>query len=262
MEYRPLGQTGLSVSPLGFGAFKIGRNQNVKYPQGYSLPDDRQVAELLNGVLDAGINLIDTAPAYGTSEERVGKALAHRRKEFILSSKVGETFGLDPSGEAVSHYDFSPEAIRHSVEGSLSRLKTDVLDILLLHSDGRDLFILQQTDAVESLLRLKEQGLVRYLGLSGKTAAGHAAALEWADVVMVEYNSHQRGEEVVISEAAEIGVGVLVKKGLASGHLDPHSAIPFVLSNPHVSSMVIGGLRLDHLLENIQHARMANRFAA
>lgn len=262
MEYRPLGQTGLSVSPLGFGAFKIGRNQNVKYPQGYSLPDDRQVADLLNGVLDAGINLIDTAPAYGTSEQRVGKAIAHRRAEFVLSSKVGESFDLNPSGEAVSHYDFSPEAIRRSVEGSLSRLKADVLDILLLHSDGRDLFILQQTDAVESLQRLKEQGLTRFIGLSGKTAAGHAAALEWADVIMVEYNNHQRGEEVVISEAAESGVGVLVKKGLASGHLAPQAAIPFVLSNPHVSSMVIGGLRLDHLHENIHQARLANRFAA
>ena len=75
MQLRPLGSTGLFVTPLGFGAFKIGRNEQVKYPQPYDLPDDATVERLLNGVLDAGIHLIDTAPAYGLSEERIGKFL-------------------------------------------------------------------------------------------------------------------------------------------------------------------------------------------
>ena len=262
MIHRPLGNTGLAVSPLGFGAFKIGRNQNVKYPRGYHLPDDDQVARLLNGVLDAGMNLIDTAPAYGTSEERIGRAIAHRREDYILCSKVGETFSLDPTGAPVSRYNFSATTIRQSVEQSLQRLKTDVLDILLLHSDGRDLFILQQTDAVDSLRQLKQAGLVRHIGLSGKTAAGHSAALDWADVIMVEYNAGNRSEEVVIAEAAEAGVGVLVKKGLAAGHLDPGPAIQFVLANDNVSSMVIGGLNLDHIRENMGHVRGMDRVAA
>ena len=69
---RTLGHTGLKVAPVAFGAFKIGRNQKIKYRDGYELPSNAQTAELLNGVIDSGINLIDTAPAYGTSEERLG----------------------------------------------------------------------------------------------------------------------------------------------------------------------------------------------
>ena len=74
---RPLGGTGFSISPIGFGAFKIGRNQKTKYAAPYDLPSDEQVSELLNGLLDLGINYIDTAPAYGTSEERIGPIQAH-----------------------------------------------------------------------------------------------------------------------------------------------------------------------------------------
>ncbi|HEX6984453.1 MAG TPA: aldo/keto reductase [Planctomycetaceae bacterium] len=262
MTLRPLGRTGFAVSPLGFGAFKIGRNRNVKYPSGYDLPDDRAVDRLLNGVLDAGINLIDTAPAYGLSEERIGKAIAHRRDEYVLCTKVGETFTVDADGRAVSTYDFREASIRASVERSLKRLRTDVLDVLLLHSDGRDLFILRETDAVPALLRLKEEGLVRCVGLSGKTPAGHSAALDWADVIMAEYHAGNRGEEVVLAEAAAAGVGVLVKKGLAAGHLEPGPGIRFVLSNPDVSSLVIGGLNLDHIRENITHARTVTLAAA
>lgn len=254
MTPRPLGRTGLAVSPLGFGAFKIGRNRNVKYPTGYDLPDDRAVDRLLNGVLDAGINLIDVAPAYGLAEERVGRAIAHRRDEYVLCTKVGEIFTVDDAGRAVSSYDFSEDAIRTSVERSLKRLRTDVLDVLLLHSDGRDLFILRETEAVPTLMQLKEDGLVRNIGLSGKTAAGHSEALDWADVIMVEYHAGNRGEEVVLAEAAAAGVGVLVKKGLAAGHLSPGPAIRFVLSNPAVSSLVVGGLNLDHIQENRGYA--------
>lgn len=262
MTYRELGRTGLSVSPIGFGAFKIGRNQKVKYPRDYSLPDDRDVARLLNGVLDTGINFIDTAPAYGTSEERIGRAIGHRRDEFVLCSKVGETFSVNPAGEPHSRYQFSAEAIRGSVEQSLRRLRTDRLDLLLLHSDGRDLYLQRQTTAIDSLLRLKEAGLVRCIGLSGKTAAGHTAALDWADVVMVEYHLGRRSEEVVIAEAAAAGVGVLVKKGLAAGHLPPEPAIQFVLSNDNVASMVVGGLSLDHIRQNVAASARTERIAA
>ena len=262
MTHRPLGRTGLTVSPIGFGTFKIGRNRNVKYPTGYDLPDERAVDRLLNGVLDAGINLIDTAPAYGLSEERIGRSIARRRDEYVLCSKVGETFRVDDDGRPISSYEFTAASIRASVERSLARLRTDALDVLLLHSDGRDLYILRETDAVESLLRLKEDGLVRCVGLSGKTAAGHHAALDWADVIMAEYHAGDRGQEVVIAEAAEAGVGVLVKKGLAAGHLPPGPALRFLMSNPDVSSAVVGGLNLDHIRENLAHAAGAASSAA
>jgi len=242
MDRRRLGRTGLNVSAIGFGAFKIGRCEQIKYPHTYELPDEQTVARLLNGVLDLGINLIDTAPAYGASEERIGRALSHRRREFVLATKVGETFR-----DGRSSYDFSSAAIRQSVRRSLQNLQTDVIDILLIHSSGEDEKILSETDAVETLHDLRAAGLVRAIGFSGKTVQGAFAALRWADVLMVEYHLDDASHEGVLAEARSGDVGVLVKKGLASGHLEPEPAIRFVLSNPAVASLVLGSLDLAHL---------------
>ncbi|MCI0630298.1 MAG: aldo/keto reductase [Phycisphaerales bacterium] len=237
------------LSPIGFGAFKIGRNQNVKYAQGYDLPTDDEVSRLLNGVLDLGINYIDTAPAYGSSEERIGRAIGHRNLEFMISTKVGETFDNNRST-----YDFSANAIRRSVTQSLTRLKRDRLDIVFVHSDGSDLHILNNTDVVPTLQSLKAQGLISAIGFSGKTTNGAAAALDWADSIMIEYHVEDRSHEPVIAEAARRGVGVIVKKPLASGRLQPASAIPFILANPNVTSMIVGGLTLDHIRQNVRTA--------
>ena len=248
MVLRRLGRTGLLVSPIGFGAFKIGRNRGIKYPAGYELPDDAAVHRLLNGVLDCGVNYIDTAPAYGLSEERIGKAISPRRKEFVLSTKVGETFE-----DGRSTYDFSADAVRASVQRSLKRLKTDVLDVVFIHSDGNDVKILNETDVVATLHDLRDAGHVRAIGFSGKTVEGAHAALAWADVLMVEHHLDDRSHEEVMTEAAapEIDAGVVVKKPLASGRLDPREAIEFVLSNANVASLVIGGLDLEHIRANI-----------
>lgn len=246
MNRRHLGRTGLDVSELGFGAFKIGRNVGTKYSAGYDLPDDAAVARLLNGVLDLGINLIDTAPAYGTSEERIGKMLSHRRREFLVSTKVGETF---ENGQSV--YDFSGAAIISSVHRSLKRLGRERLDLVFLHSPGNDLELMTQTDAVSTLCDLRTQGLIGAVGLSGKTVAGARAALEWADALMVEYHCEDVSHSAVITEAQNRGVGVIVKKGLASGRLPANDAIPFVLAQAGVSSLVIGGLSLEHLRVNV-----------
>lgn len=246
MTHRTLVNTDLLVSPIGFGAFKIGRNQNIKYAQGYELPDDAATERLLNGVLDLGINLIDTAPAYGLSEQRIGQFISRRRNEFTLCTKVGETF---ENGESI--YDYSGASIRHSVHRSLARLRTDVLDIVLIHSNGQDEQILTQSDAVPALQSLRDQGLIRWIGLSGKTVAGARRALEWCDVLMVEYHVNDTSHAPVIEQARARGVGVLVKKGLASGSLAPERAIPFILQNPNVASLIVGGLSLDHLKQNI-----------
>lgn len=252
MELRPLGRTGLHASPLGFGAFKIGRNEKTKYPSAYDLPDDAAVQSLLDGVLDAGINYIDTAPAYGTSEERIGRALARRRREFVLSTKVGETFS-----EGKSSYDFSRRGVEASLNRSLERLKTDVLDLVFIHSDGNDLKVLNETDVVDVLREFRDRGLIRGIGLSGKTVEGAKSSLAWADALMVEYNSGDRSHEAVIQEAAERGLAVIVKKGLASGHLPAADAIRFLLSNRNVASIVVGGLNLDHIRANIAAAESA-----
>ncbi len=249
MEEHVLGRSGLSVSRIGFGAFKIGRNQGIKYPQAYDLPTVEESGRLLNAVLDLGINLIDTAPAYGLSEERIGLTVADRRDEFVLCTKVGETFT-----DGRSTYDFSAPAIRASIDRSLQRLRTDMLDIVLLHSPGDDLQVMRHTDAVRTLQELKQAGKIRAIGLSGKTVAGARAALRWADVLMVEYHADDTSHAEVMSEAASRDVGVLVKKGLAAGHLPADEAIRFVLGHAGVSSLVIGGLNIDHIRGNLAAA--------
>ncbi|HUQ73013.1 MAG TPA: aldo/keto reductase [Planctomycetaceae bacterium] len=253
MPFRPLGRTALRVPPLGFGAFKIGRNQGIKYTTGYELPDDAAVSQLLNGVLDLGCTLIDTAPAYGLSEERIGRAIGHRRGEFILSTKVGETFD-----DGVSRYDFTRTGVERSLQRSLQRLQTDVLDLVFIHSNGDDLHVLSETDVVPVLHEWRDRGAIRAIGLSGKTVEGARAALSWADAVMVEYHLDDTSHAEVIAAAAAQGIGVFVKKGLASGRLPAAEAIRFVVGTPGVSSLIVGGLSLDHFAANWQTATTAD----
>ena len=252
MHIRPLGRTGLEVSVLGFGAFKIGRNRGIKYQQGYELPDDQTVERLMATVRGLGISYIDTAPAYGTSEERLGKVLAQHQHGEVISTKVGETFQ-----DGASHYDYSPESTRASVERSARRLGRDVLDVVLVHSDGNDLPIQDATGVVETLLALKAEGRVRAVGFSGKTTEGAFRALEWADVLMVEFHIEDPSHEEVIGEAHNRGIGVVVKKGLASGQLPAAEAIGFVLAHPGVSSLIVGSLDALHLAENAEAAKRA-----
>lgn len=246
MKKRKLGSTGMEVGPISFGAFKIGRNEKIKYAREYALPGEEEAGQLLNGVLDLGINLIDTAPAYGVSEERIGRHISHRRREFILSTKVGETF---ENGK--STYEFSKESITHSIHRSLLRLKTDVLDFVFIHSDGNDLRVLYDTDAVATLQLFQKQGMIRHIGLSGKTVEGARAAMDWAQALMVEFHPNDLSHEPVIGEADERGIAIFVKKPLASGELAARVAIPWLLGNENVSTLVIGGLRLEHVRENL-----------
>ncbi|MCC6680166.1 MAG: aldo/keto reductase [Phycisphaeraceae bacterium] len=249
MDRRPLGKSNLLVTPLGFGAFKIGRNLASKYPRKFELPDVRSAHHLLNDLLDLGIGYIDTAPAYGTSEQRIGDALHHRRSEFTISTKAGETF---ENGK--STYDYSGSAITRSAQRSLQRLRSDHVDLLLIHSDGNDLHILQQTDAVDAMLALKRKGLARAVGFSGKTSEGFVAALDWADAIMVEFNPRNVDHLPVMQQAHERGIGVIVKKALASGHLPAAESIRFALGQDCVDSVVVGGLDLGHMRQNVATA--------
>ena len=249
--HRPLGSTGLSVSPLGLGTVKIGRNQGVKYPSGFELPDDRQVRDLLALARDAGINLLDTAPAYGTSEQRLGPLLQDQRHEWVLCSKVGEEFD---NGE--SWFDFSATHTRRSVERSLQRLHTDYLDLVLVHSDGNDLNVLED-EVYPALQQLKQEGLIRGFGFSGKTVAGGLKALEDGDCAMVTWNLREQTERPVLDFALSHNKGILVKKALASGHIclegeDPVTAgFELVFSHPAVSSAIIGTINPAHLTQNV-----------
>lgn len=246
MVRRQLGHSGIEVSPIGFGAFKIGRNQGIKYEQGYELPDMAAVQRLLDGVLDLGINLIDTAPAYGLSEERLGATLGARRREVVLSTKVGEEFV-----DGVSRYDFSADAVVASLERSLRRLRTDAVDIVFVHAPRDDLAVLDATDVVETLQAAKQRGQTRLIGWSGKTIEAERRALAWADVVMVEYSVHDTSHGEILERADAHGTGVVIKKALGSGRLAASEAIPFATRSRGVASVVVGGLDLGHLAENV-----------
>lgn len=250
--HRPLGSTGLLVSPLGLGTVKLGRDQGVKYPNGFSIPDDAAARALLNQARELGINLIDTAPAYGVSEERLGPLLRGQRQDWVIVSKVGEEFD-----GGLSHYDFSPAHARRSLERSLKRLETDCIDLLLVHSDGNDLSILQDSGIYATLAALKAEGKIRAFGLSGKTVAGGLLALEQGDCAMVTYNLAEQGEQAVIEHAAAHGKAILIKKALASGHAclapgqDPvRASFELVFGQAGVSSAIVGTINPQHLATN------------
>lgn len=252
---RALPGTGLSVSALGLGTVKIGRNEQVKYPGAFAIPDDTAVRKLLTQARELGVNLLDTAPAYGNSEERLGQLLTGRQ-DWVIVTKTGEEFG-----NGASHFDFSAAHTRMSVERSLSRLRTDYLDLVLIHSDGNDAAILQQGDCVRVLQDCKRQGLVRAIGMSTKTVAGALRAVRELDVVMLTYNLQQRDDKPAIALARELGKGVFVKKGLMSGHVQQagrdlvRESLALVLGEPGVHSLIAGTINPAHLAANVAMTR-------
>lgn len=241
--------TDLTVSALGLGTVKIGRDQGVKYPSGFTIPDDAAVRNLLASAHDLGINLLDTAPAYGNSESRLGQLLDNR-KDWIIVTKTGEEFD---DGE--SHFDFSAAHTRMSIERSLKRLQTDYLDMVLIHSNGDDEHILNQTDCVAALRQCQQDGLVRVIGMSTKTEAGGVLAASLLDVVMITYNLAQR-DQAVLDYAQENAKGVLVKKGLMSGHAGSVTdSMTLLMQTPGIHSTIVGTITPAHLAENAALAR-------
>jgi aryl-alcohol dehydrogenase-like predicted oxidoreductase len=251
MVRRQLGRSGLTVSSVALGTTKLGRNTGVKYPVDFRLPSDQEVATLLESARQLGVNLIDTAPAYGESERRLGSFINNHRDEIVLCTKCGEQY---LNGRSI--YDFSAQAILASVGQSLRRLRTDHIDILLLHSDGNDVEILTQTDALETLSRLKKSGEIRAAGISAKTQAGIFEAARTLDVVMAPISQKEPSLAEALAEVQDRGLGVLAIKGLFSGHLEAGPAIEFVLRQPFIDALVLGTIDPTHLAEA---AAMAQR---
>lgn len=253
----PLGNTGLQCSPLGIGTVKWGRTAGLKHAP-FELPDDQTCLALLDQALEAGVNVLDTAPAYGIAEERLGALLGSRRERFHLFSKTGELFQ-----EGVSSWDFSAGHTRRSVEESLRRLRTDCLDAVLLHCPREDLDVIRNTPALETLARLKAEGKIRAAGVSVMSLEGGMAAVPLSDVVMVAWNAWFHEHQPVIEAAAKTGCGVLLKKVLSSGNLpaeagDGAEAAAFclraALGLPGNPCVIAGTIRAEHLQTNIKAA--------
>jgi len=251
------------VSRLGLGTVKLGRNRGVKYPggEGFALPTDREIEALLDLALSCGINLIDTAPAYGVAEERLGRLLRSRRDSFFLVTKTGEEFV-----DGRSMYDFSAAHTRMSVERSLRRLRTAFLDCVLLHSSRDDENVLSRTPALETLFRLKEEGKIGHVGASTHTVDGGRLAADLSDCVMVAYNKNYTEQHAVIEHARRAGKVVLIKKGLDSGHVgalgDLAENLRFIVNTPGVTSLVFGSLNPDHIRANVRALTIPERSPA
>jgi aryl-alcohol dehydrogenase-like predicted oxidoreductase len=215
MEYRTLGRTGLKVSEVGFGALELGRDWSFPVGDDFGRPGERAAIRALNAALDAGINFIDTAPAYELSEERIGKAISHRRDEFYLATKVGERKN---DGED-SHYDYSGKATAAFIDESLRRMKTDYIDLLQIHSAPME--VIHRGETLGVMKRAQEAGKVRFIGMSGQIEPAIAAVTDGSyDTVQVTYNIVQReAEEELFSLCRENDIGVIIKDGLAAGRL-------------------------------------------
>jgi aryl-alcohol dehydrogenase-like predicted oxidoreductase len=208
---RTLGRTGADVTILSYGAMEL-RGQ----PRGPEIADD-DAGRLLNSVLDGGINLIDTSPDYGRSEELIGTYLSGRRDEFFLASKCG--CPLNPPADATPPYahDYTPGNVRADVEQSLRRLRTDRLDLVQVHmSPSRA--TLAEDHTVETLQELQAEGKLRFIGMSGilPNLPDHLA-MGVFDVFQIPYSAVQRDHEELITEAADAGAGTFIRGGAARG---------------------------------------------
>lgn len=220
MQYRTLGRTGIQVSPYALGT--------LMFATSIGNADPGDSARVLHKALDAGLNFVDTADAYGDSEEIVGKALAGRRDDVVLATKFGRPTGQDPN-----HQGASRRWIVTAVENSLRRLRTDHIDLYQLHRPDPGTAIDETLAALTDLLR---SGKVRAIGASGTPASGIVEA-HWAaerrgltafHTEQPVYSLLNRGiEREVLPTTQRFGMGTLVWGPLGQGLLTgrPHDQL-------------------------------------
>lgn len=276
METTTLGKSGLEISRLGVGLSEIGSE--------LSLEEVDQASELLNKALDSGINFLDTAACYGVSEELIGRTVSNRRDEYVLASKAGHASGLPTES-------WTYETVSDSIDRSLKRLNTDVIDILQLHSCGVD--VLEKGDVVRALQDARAAGKIRFVSYSGDNEAAHWAVDSGLfTTLQTTFNvSDQRAFTTgLLEKAAEREMGVIVKRPIAGGTWrvarqsesdprvrgydqpyverataiasegpvpgEPGDAIAFslgfVLSHPQVSTAIVGTKNPRHMESNLR----------
>lgn len=282
---RTLGRTQADVTILGYGAMEL-RGE----PRGPEIDDDT-AGRLLNAVLDGGINLIDTSPDYGRSEELIGQHLGHRRDEFFLASKCGCLIEIPADAQPPYPHDYSPANVRADVEQSLRRLRTDRLDLVQVHMSP-SVEQLRDNQTVETLQELQKEGKVRFIGMSGilPNLPGQIA-MDVFDAFQIPYSAVQRDHEELITAAAGTGAGTLIRGGAArgapsedknwrtgplsqpaglgqrnwaasgigdllagSGMTPMEFVLRFTLSHPYLSTTIVGTASPGHLQSNIATA--------
>ena len=265
MKTRTLGKTDLTVSRLGFGGARIGYEDVT--------PD--QADQLLNGLIDVGVTLIDTAACYDDSEEQIGKWIGSRRDEYVLASKCGHVTG------GATGLPWSANTIAHSIDRSLQRLKTDRIDLIQLHSCSAE--VLAGGEAVEAILKAKEAGKVRYIGYSGDgDDALYAIGMGVFSTLQTSYNVvDQHARRKVLPAAQAAGMGVIAKRPLANASFKTVAsrydyadvywersqsmvfpedapthgvelALRFNLSHELIDSAIVGTTRIENVKKNIE----------
>ncbi|MEM7807349.1 MAG: aldo/keto reductase [Planctomycetota bacterium] len=194
---RPFGKTSLDVSVLGYGTA----------PASFLKEHSDDVVALINKLLDSGVNVLDTATGYPGSQAFLGDNLRGRRDEFVLVSKVGSAG--NPSS-------FSPERVHKDVDNALKLLKTDRVDVMLLHSCPLD--VLEADEALGALVEARDAGKILHCGYSGDNEAA-AFACRLPDIAAIETSvniADQHNVEAVLPLAQKHDVGVIVKRPIAN----------------------------------------------
>jgi aryl-alcohol dehydrogenase-like predicted oxidoreductase len=247
---------------------------------------DEEAGRVLGAVLDGGINLIDTSIDYGRSEELIGQYLSHRRDEYFLASKCGCPLQIPPGTPPPHAHDYSPANVRAGVEQSLRRLRTDRLDLVQVHMSPSPAQM-QADHTVETLQTLRDEGKVRFIGMSGiLPELPGQIAMGVFDVFQIPYSAVQREHEDLITAAAQAGAGTLIRGGAARGapaadkgwqrgplglpegegqhrwesaglddllgDMTPlEFVLRFTLSHPALCSTIVGTANIDHLRSNL-----------
>ena len=271
-----LGRTGLEVAQLGYGTM------GLRGPRtwGVRAVSDEQADAFLNAVLDSGINFIDTSPDYGVSEERIGRSISTRRDEFYLATKCGCVYTQHDDHLEIDHI-WSADVIRRNLETSLRRMRTDHVDILQFH--GGDAITLQREGLIDLLLKLRDQGLVRFIGVSSSLPnLPDLIDLGMFDTFQIPYSCLAPQHHDLIVKAAATGAGIILRGGIAQGGPDAEIQRPalndvwinakldellpvgmtraelilhYTLSHPHCHTTIVGTCNPSHLQENLAAAR-------
>ena len=270
METTELGKTGLKVTRLGFGLAEIERQERWG-------GDVSEAGRILDAALDSGINFLDTAACYASTEELIGNTIAHRRGEYILATKCGHVTG-GSTGEP-----WTSATIEESIDRSLRRMRTDYVDLVQLHSCDKD--VLERGEAVEALIRAKETGKSRFVGFSGDNEAARWAVDSGVfDTLQTSFSLLDQHARTGLFESAKTkGVGILIKRPIANGvwgkDRSPNSytdtyferaqaiarmgpipgapedaillAMGFVFAHPEIDTVLVGTNNRSHLLANI-----------
>ena len=213
MKYRELGRTGLKVSAIALGTVSLGLEYGIPAPGQFGRPDEHSAIRLLRMAADRGITLIDTAPAYGTSERLVGCALAANKRAIIATKVTPPADGADVRA-----------AVDASLAASRLALARETLDIVQIHNATVE--TIARGDVADALVRAKRLGQIRFLGASvyGEAAAMAAIACGQFDVLQIAFNIlDQRMAANVLPAADSAGVGVLVRSALLKGALTPRA---------------------------------------